>query len=125
MLDTPGDPGHGRLILAAADCGSFTLPQARLIDFGWGSGLALASPFGTLQVLNISPDPDSGSSAGVRSTSQMRKSAPCGLMLIGLGRSIKGVERLHATLCHHLGPEPMTSATHMGCSKRIIIQLAE
>ncbi len=59
-LEQPGDPERGRLVFAAADCGSCHVSPGQSDRLRLGGGLALASPFGTFRAPNISPDPDVG-----------------------------------------------------------------
>src|SRR3569832_493647 len=59
-LEQPGDPEHGRLGFAAGDCASCHVRPGQKDRTNLGGGLALASPFGTLRVPNISPDPNDG-----------------------------------------------------------------
>jgi mono/diheme cytochrome c family protein len=59
-LERPGDPAHGRMIFAAGDCASCHARPGQSDRLNLGGGLALASPFGTLRVPNISPDPKDG-----------------------------------------------------------------
>ena len=59
-LEQPGDPNHGRLIFAAGDCASCHVRPGQKDRTNLGGGLALASPFGTLRVPNISSDPRDG-----------------------------------------------------------------
>jgi len=59
-LERPGDPEHGRLVFAAGDCASCHVRPGQKDRTNLGGGLALASPFGTLRVPNISPDPNDG-----------------------------------------------------------------
>jgi mono/diheme cytochrome c family protein len=55
-----GDPAKGELIFAAADCSSCHATPGQGDRLKLGGGLALASPFGTFRVPNISPDPVDG-----------------------------------------------------------------
>ena len=59
-LEQPGDPAHGRLVFAAADCASCHASPGQSDRLRLGGGLALASPFGTFRVPNISPDLEVG-----------------------------------------------------------------
>jgi mono/diheme cytochrome c family protein len=59
-LEGPGDPERGRLVFAAGDCSSCHASPGQSDRLRLGGGLALASPFGTLRVPNISPDPADG-----------------------------------------------------------------
>jgi mono/diheme cytochrome c family protein len=59
-LDRPGDPRHGRQVFAAGNCASCHARPGQPDRLRLGGGLALASPFGTLRVPNISPDPTDG-----------------------------------------------------------------
>ena len=60
VLEQPGDPDRGRIVFAAADCGSCHASPGQTDRLRLGGGLAIASPFGTFRVPNISPDPDVG-----------------------------------------------------------------
>ena len=55
-----GDPEKGRLLFAAADCASCHATPGQTDRLHLGGGMALASPFGTLYVPNISPHPMDG-----------------------------------------------------------------
>jgi mono/diheme cytochrome c family protein len=55
-----GDPEKGRLVFAAGDCASCHATPGQADRLQLGGGLALGSPFGTLYVPNISPDPVDG-----------------------------------------------------------------
>lgn len=55
-----GDAAKGRLVFAAADCASCHASPDQQDRLKLGGGLALASPFGTFRVPNISPDPIDG-----------------------------------------------------------------
>jgi mono/diheme cytochrome c family protein len=55
-----GDAKRGYRIFAAADCGSCHTSPGQSDPLRLGGGLALASPFGTFRVPNISPDPVDG-----------------------------------------------------------------
>jgi mono/diheme cytochrome c family protein len=55
-LDEGGDVENGRRIFAAADCASCHASPGQHDRLRLGGGLAVASPFGTLRVPNISPD---------------------------------------------------------------------
>jgi mono/diheme cytochrome c family protein len=60
VLEQPGDPDRGRIVFAAADCSSCHASPGQTDRLRLGGGLALASPFGTFRVPNISPDLDVG-----------------------------------------------------------------
>jgi len=60
QFDRVGDPGRGRLIFAAGDCASCHASPGQTDRLHLGGGLALASPFGTFRVPNISPDQTDG-----------------------------------------------------------------
>ena len=60
LLERPGDPEKGRLVFTAADCASCHASPGQPERTHLGGGLALASPFGTFHVPNISPDPQDG-----------------------------------------------------------------
>ena len=60
VLEQSGDPDRGRIVFAAADCGSCHASPGQTDRLRLGGGLALASPFGTFRVPNIWPDPDVG-----------------------------------------------------------------
>jgi len=55
-----GDPARGRLVFAAGDCASCHATPGQQDRFRLGGGIALASPYGTFRVPNISPDPVDG-----------------------------------------------------------------
>jgi mono/diheme cytochrome c family protein len=57
---TPGDAARGKLIFAAADCASCHARPGQPDRLKLGGGMALASPYGTFRVPNISPDPVDG-----------------------------------------------------------------
>lgn len=59
-LDVPGDPERGRLIFALGDCASCHATPGQSDRLKLGGGMALASPYGTFRVPNISPDPRDG-----------------------------------------------------------------
>lgn len=59
-LDRAGDAERGRLVFAAGDCASCHASPGQPDRLRLGGGLALASPFGTLRVPNISSDPVDG-----------------------------------------------------------------
>ncbi|MBV9461698.1 MAG: c-type cytochrome [Bradyrhizobium sp.] len=60
QFDRPGDPERGRQVFAAGDCASCHASPGQSDRLHLGGGLALASPFGTFRVPNISPDPEDG-----------------------------------------------------------------
>ena len=55
-----GDPAKGALVFAAGDCASCHATPGQPDRLKLGGGQALASPFGTFRVPNISPDPVDG-----------------------------------------------------------------
>jgi mono/diheme cytochrome c family protein len=55
-----GDADHGREVLLAGQCASCHASPGQPDRMRLGGGLALASPFGTFNVPNISPDPRDG-----------------------------------------------------------------
>jgi mono/diheme cytochrome c family protein len=55
-----GDPERGRLVFAAGDCASCHASPGQPDRLRLGGGLALASPYGTFRVPNISMDPVDG-----------------------------------------------------------------
>lgn len=55
-----GDAAHGALVFAAGDCASCHATAGQSDRLKLGGGQALASPFGTFRVPNISPDPVDG-----------------------------------------------------------------
>lgn len=57
---TGGDAGRGRFVFAAANCASCHATPGQSDPLNLGGGLALASPFGTFRVPNISQDPVDG-----------------------------------------------------------------
>jgi mono/diheme cytochrome c family protein len=59
-LDQDGDPSKGRLVFAAGDCASCHASVGQPDRFRLGGGLALASPYGTFRVPNISMDTTDG-----------------------------------------------------------------
>jgi mono/diheme cytochrome c family protein len=59
-LAQPGDPAKGQLVFAAGDCASCHASPGQPDRLRLGGGLALASPFGTFRVPNISMDPVDG-----------------------------------------------------------------
>jgi mono/diheme cytochrome c family protein len=60
MLESGGDAERGRLVFAAGNCASCHASPGQPDRLQLGGGLALASPFGTFRVPNISPDPVDG-----------------------------------------------------------------
>src|SRR3954447_26857326 len=60
ILDQDGDPSKGRLVFAAGDCASCHASVGQPDRFRLGGGLALASPYGTFRVPNISMDTTDG-----------------------------------------------------------------
>jgi mono/diheme cytochrome c family protein len=60
VLEQPGDADRGRIVFAAADCGSCHASPGQTDRLRLGGGLAIASPFGIFRAPNISPDPDMG-----------------------------------------------------------------
>ncbi len=60
FADRHGDPVKGKLIFAAADCASCHASPGQSNRLHLGGGLALASPYGTFRVPNISMDPVDG-----------------------------------------------------------------
>ncbi len=59
-LEQGGDPARGKILFAAGDCASCHAMPGQPDRLKLGGGLPLASPFGTLRVPNISPDPETG-----------------------------------------------------------------
>jgi mono/diheme cytochrome c family protein len=59
-LEHGGNVERGRIVFAAGDCASCHASPGQPDQFRLGGGLALASPFGTFRVPNISPDPVDG-----------------------------------------------------------------
>jgi mono/diheme cytochrome c family protein len=59
-LEGVGDPQRGRLIFAAGDCASCHATPGQSDRLHLGGGLALASPYGTFRMPNISPDKADG-----------------------------------------------------------------
>src|SRR4051812_33019309 len=51
-----GDAARDKLVFTAADCSSCHATPGQADPLKLGGGLALASPFGTFRVPNISPD---------------------------------------------------------------------
>jgi mono/diheme cytochrome c family protein len=60
MTDRAGDPDRGRIVFAAGDCASCHASPGQGDRLRLGGGLAVASPYGTLRVPNISQDPVDG-----------------------------------------------------------------
>jgi mono/diheme cytochrome c family protein len=60
LFDRPGDPAKGQQIFAAGDCASCHASPGQSDRLHLGGGLALASPYGTFRVPNISSDPSDG-----------------------------------------------------------------
>lgn len=56
----PGNAERGRLVFAAGQCASCHASPGQRDRLKLGGGLALASPFGTFRIPNISPDPIDG-----------------------------------------------------------------
>src|SRR3954447_208027 len=59
-LEDGGDAERGRLVFAAGDCASCHASPGQPDRLRLGGGLALASPYGTFRVPNISQDPSDG-----------------------------------------------------------------
>jgi mono/diheme cytochrome c family protein len=59
-LERPGDVDKGRLVFVAGDCASCHARPGQDDPLRLGGGMALASPYGTLHVPNISADPIDG-----------------------------------------------------------------
>lgn len=59
-LERAGDVSKGRLVFVAADCASCHARPGQADPLRLGGGMALASPYGTLYVPNISSDPLDG-----------------------------------------------------------------
>lgn len=59
-LDREGNAERGRILFTAGDCASCHAMPGQSDRLKLGGGLALASPFGTLRVPNISPHPEAG-----------------------------------------------------------------
>lgn len=59
-FDRAADPDNGKLLFAAGDCSSCHASPGQKDRLHLGGGLALASPYGTFRVPNISPDPEYG-----------------------------------------------------------------
>lgn len=60
LFDQPGDPARGQQVFAAGDCASCHASPGQPDRLHLGGGLALASPYGTFRVPNISPDATDG-----------------------------------------------------------------
>ncbi|HVX75521.1 MAG TPA: cytochrome c [Bradyrhizobium sp.] len=60
QFERTGDPARGQQVFAAGDCASCHASPGQSDRLHLGGGLALASPFGTFRVPNISPDPVDG-----------------------------------------------------------------
>jgi len=59
-LSEPGDPERGRLVFAAGSCGSCHASPGQSNPLRLGGGMALASPYGTFRIPNISPNRKDG-----------------------------------------------------------------
>jgi mono/diheme cytochrome c family protein len=59
-LQENGNPELGRLVFAAGDCASCHATPGQNDRLRLGGGLALASPYGTFRIPNISSDPTDG-----------------------------------------------------------------
>src|SRR5437588_12371561 len=59
-LREKGDPAKGQLVFAAGDCASCHASPGQPDRLRLGGGLALASPYGTFRVPNISSDRKDG-----------------------------------------------------------------
>src|SRR3954451_6093613 len=59
-LQEADDAERGRVIFIAGDCASCHASPGQSDRLRLGGGLALASPYGTFRVPNISPDPTDG-----------------------------------------------------------------
>ncbi len=95
-LEEGGDPERGRLVFAAGDCASCHALPGQPNRLLLGGGLALASPFGTFRVPNISPDPNDG--IGRWSTADLANALISGVSPVGK---------------HYYPALPYTSYTHM------------
>jgi mono/diheme cytochrome c family protein len=95
-LQEGGNVENGRLIFTAAHCASCHASPGQSDRSRLGGGLALASPFGTLRVPNISPDPKDG-------IGQWRTADLANALLTGV--SPQGT--------HYYPGLPYTSYTHM------------
>ena len=60
LFDEPGDRARGQQVFAAGDCASCHATPGQPDRLRLGGGLALASPYGTFRVPNISSDPTDG-----------------------------------------------------------------
>ena len=60
LVGAPGNAERGRLVFAAGQCASCHASPGQPDRLKLGGGLALASPFGTFRIPNISPDPIDG-----------------------------------------------------------------
>jgi mono/diheme cytochrome c family protein len=60
QFDAPGDPNRGQQMFALGDCASCHASPGQTDRLHLGGGLALASPYGTFRVPNISPHPVDG-----------------------------------------------------------------
>ncbi len=60
QFERPGDANRGQQIFALGDCASCHASPGQTDRLHLGGGLALASPYGTFRVPNISPDPVDG-----------------------------------------------------------------
>jgi mono/diheme cytochrome c family protein len=95
-LEKEGDAERGRLVFAAGDCASCHASPGQPDRLLLGGGLALASPYGTFRVPNISPDPHDG-------IGQWRTTDLANALISGFSPTGK----------HYYPALPYTSYTHM------------
>lgn len=104
----PGNAERGRLVFAAAYCGACHVSPGQNDPLRLGGGLALASPFGTFRVPNISSDPVDG--IGAWTAADLAKALIAGMSPDGAhyypafpytsytGMRVDDIEDLHAYL---------------------------
>lgn len=103
-----GNAQRGRLVFAAANCSACHATPGQRDPLRLGGGLALASPFGTFRVPNISPDPIDGIgnwSATDLATALITGTSPTGTHYYPAfpytsytGMHVEDIEDLHAYL---------------------------
>lgn len=103
-----GNAEHGRLVFAAGDCGACHATPGQSDPLQLGGGLALASPFGTFRVPNISSDRADG--IGAWTALDLAKALIAGMSPNGAhyypafpytsytGMHVEDIEDLHAYL---------------------------
>jgi mono/diheme cytochrome c family protein len=118
---TPGDAERGRMVFAAGGCASCHASPGQPDRFRLGGDMALASPYGTFRVPNISPDPEAG--IGSWSVADLANALIAGVSPSGqhyypafpyasyTGMTLDDVRDLYAFL-HTLQPEPHRAKPH-------------